>query len=182
MRNRTILRNIPAHAGKTPSNLIFCSMKPEHPRARGENPFEELTPEIQAGTSPRTRGKLCQSAGTPRLHRNIPAHAGKTTSPALRSFAPRNIPAHAGKTAWGEGLVWGDGEHPRARGENVCFGGRRWVGWGTSPRTRGKLEMYLDQAGNLRNIPAHAGKTHRTLIQPGARWEHPRARGENKSL
>ena len=53
-------------------------MKPEHPRARGENPFEELTPEIQAGTSPRTRGKLCQSAGTPRLHRNIPAHAGKT--------------------------------------------------------------------------------------------------------
>ena len=51
-------RNIPAHAGKTISNVHSKHSKAEHPRARGEN------------------CKATYQHGSPAW--NIPAHAGKT--------------------------------------------------------------------------------------------------------
>ena len=52
---------------------------------------------------------------------------------------------------------------------------------GTSPRTRGKLEKASDQRDQLRNIPAHAGKTSCQSSHSSTSTEHPRARGENIS-
>ena len=53
---------------------------------------------------------------------------------------------------------------------------------GSSPLTRGKLCDRVLDAGVHRLIPAHAGKTVTTLLQPCYGWAHPRSRGENRVL
>ena len=70
-----------------------------------------------------------------------------------------NIPAHAGKTNIADGGDEINTEHPRARGENRATGFIDLTSRGTSPRTRGKLDKINDELFNIRNIPAHAGKT-----------------------
>ena len=136
---RLDLGNIPAHAGKTQRCAHGHWPKPEHPRARGENPHIRRRTRGGRGTSPRTRGKRRAFSVIGGVARNIPAHAGKThgrrwwawgagTSPRTRGKPtparhlpqpPRNIPAHAGKTRRAKGLPACTGEHPRARGENA---------------------------------------------------------------
>ena len=112
-----------------------------------------------AGTSPLTRGK--PERGDPRLvlERNIPAHAGKTTE-------------HAEAKESSE-------EHPRSRGENYIpfFEGEGALG--TSPLTRGKPLIDDVPLNQIRNIPAHAGKTPSLASMADIRPEHPRSRGEN---
>ena len=70
-------------------------------------------------------------------------------------------------------------EHPRARGENTHFHSKSEVGFGTSPRTRGK-PVGVDRCGNgTRNIPAHAGKTNRAkVLQKVWAGTSPRTRGK----
>ena len=71
-------RLIPAHAGKTTSASTASSQVRAHPRSRGEN-RRGGTDRVQgSGSSPLTRGKLDTPPGSPRPHRLIPAHAGKT--------------------------------------------------------------------------------------------------------
>ena len=50
---------------------------------------------------------------------------------------------------------------------------------GSSPLTRGKLHDPADLVGNVRLIPAHAGKTFGGDAPPGPALAHPRSRGEN---
>ena len=71
-------RNIPAHAGKTASRSSRASIRPEHPRARGENAGDIAGAVAAHGTSPRTRGKRRDYRAGDQQGRNIPAHAGKT--------------------------------------------------------------------------------------------------------
>ena len=91
----------------------------------------------------------------------------------------RNIPAHAGKTGGvsSTGGVWR--EHPRARGENAKRQSPTLRHRGTSPRTRGKPAAEQAVIDAERNIPAHAGKTVLRAIPSSEAAEHPRARGEN---
>ena len=49
----------------------------------------------------------------------------------------------------------------------------------TSPLTRGKQKYRKRQAKQARNIPAHAGKTHKRSVQTSVSRKHPRSRGEN---
>ena len=153
------LRNIPAHAGKTPR---FSRSPPrwwEHPRACGENLAMVRTTSGPVGTSPRMRGKPEQHAPAPGAVRNIPAHAGKTT------------PASTGSTT--------GREHPRACGENTTNSVSLLIGTGTSPRMRGKPIIYFGGGEPGWNIPAHAGKTPTVARGSNLLWEHPRACGEN---
>ena len=93
-----------------------------------------------------------------------------------------NIPAHAGKTKWNIDGFRQLREHPRSRGENVsCLRVLPGRG-GTSPLTRGKLRRSAGRGAPSRNIPAHAGKTQLGGGAAGADEEHPRSRGENRSL
>ena len=117
-RGGEITRNIPAHAGKTEPRPAGHIQNQEHPRARGENCVVSGLCLLLAGTSPRTRGKRRAYRLVFRWRRNIPAHAGKTIT--MVSSAPLN------------------GEHPRARGENLRTLKRTHRPQGTSPRTRGK--------------------------------------------
>ena len=111
---------------------------------------------------------------------NIPAYAGKTSSQDFKSktqtehprvcgenrSAPRtprralrNIPAYAGKTRG----VWGG----------------VGLGWGTSPRMRGKPHEHARRPAKPGNIPVYAGKTQLPNLTAGLSEEHPRVCGEN---
>ena len=150
---------IPAHAGKT-----FFQESQEvgvgaHPRSRGENPGSLHLPLSFSGSSPLTRGKLRSSKRELRLERLIPAHAGKTAG--LRGVRFRRE------------------AHPRSRGENQSVSRRCGPATGSSPLTRGKRGVLLDELVRRRLIPAHAGKTTLTVLSATSRKAHPRSRGEN---
>ena len=110
-----------------------------HPRSRGENPTNRPKRGCQAGSSPLTRGKraslvdACHDGGL------IPAHAGKTVDKATFDQIK--------------------GAHPRSRGENTSSKPRLSKASGSSPLTRGKQTQGHEIGGDLRLIPAHAGKT-----------------------
>ena len=151
---------IPAHAGKTNEPSGHIATHAAHPRSRGENADSRVGVESLDGSSPLTRGKRCgrcRPGGGPRL---IPAHAGKTTPPG-------RLP----------GGVWA---HPRSRGENMTSSIIPYVYDGSSPLTRGKLAKDKGQTGEIRLIPAHAGKTPLKNQHTRQNAAHPRSRGENE--
>ena len=117
------------------------------------------TPELPEGSSPLTRGKL--------QHRRV-GHDGRGL-----------IPAHAGKTVpdWEHKAL--PGAHPRSRGENDPWSPTRAPCLGSSPLTRGKLEIDSTVARRGRLIPAHAGKTVASSVVTICAAAHPRSRGEN---
>ena len=118
-------RLIPAHAGKTRVALNQAPFARAHPRSRGENFVRSRARLIGLGSSPLTRGKHDRELRRRHVPGLIPAHAGKTLTPAgqlvidggsspLTRGKPsrviwsvmcvRLIPAHAGKTRpWGGG-------------------------------------------------------------------------------
>ena len=132
-------RLIPAHAGKTLTDLERLSAMTAHPRSRGENAVAAIRAPNVGGSSPLTRGK--------RLLRVIPVQGR------------RLIPAHAGKTRGDEEPRRGGAAHPRSRGENkVAYLVPKPL-HGSSPLTRGKLVVVEVAKGHAGLIPAHAGKT-----------------------
>ena len=150
---------IPAHAGKTIDGFIGGIKSAAHPRSRGENSHPGWIGSRSSGSSPLTRGKLCDLVPVLRLERLIPAHAGKTSGRGLRTNAG---PAH-----------------PRSRGENGHTKGTVKCTSGSSPLTRGKPDGKLRTSNMSRLIPAHAGKTTWYLVPLFGTTAHPRSRGEN---
>ena len=153
------MRLIPAHVGKTAGLPQGPDRGWAHPRSRGEN--GHCVPDFEAGvgSSPLTRGKLVQGYITGALGGLIPAHAGKTE--------PYRTPNPA------------DQAHPRSRGENTLGSALAHQPPGSSPLTPGKPPPRAVRGADLRLIPAHAGKTARSLGVLGRRGAHPRSRGEN---
>ena len=152
---------IPAHAGKTFQRRSFRGQRAAHPRSRGENLAWAVEGARAYGSSPLTRGK-------PRV-----------ASP--RSPCRRLIPAHAGKTTFTDDADLARAAHPRSRGENLVGHCKAMVGHGSSPLTRGKLEVIGELAKGGRLIPAHAGKTRSARPSISRGPAHPRSRGENVS-
>ena len=150
---------IPAHAGKTGGQIPALAGFGAHPRSRGENAGRACRSPRPPGSSPLTRGKRPPGEWSRSRTGLIPAHAGKTPQLTLTPSARE--------------------AHPRSRGENqwrTPAYGRRV---GSSPLTRGKRpEGPLGEAGGGL-IPAHAGKTCRSLRERGGGRAHPRSRGEN---
>ena len=132
-------RLIPAHAGKTDPTACIRRTLGAHPRSRGENYTDTMSPASAAGSSPLTRGKLGDPAGPSRRRGLIPAHAGKTET--------RGCTHHV------------QAAHPRSRGENTAIARTVTDTMGSSPLTRGKLADRRITRGEGRLIPAHAGKT-----------------------
>ena len=71
----------------------------------------------------------------------------------------RLIPAHAGKTTRWCAAWLSSPAHPRSRGENAAGGLAGRAGSGSSPLTRGKLDIIPEVGPVVGLIPAHAGKT-----------------------
>ena len=153
-------RIIPARAGKTwsrGSRQLRCT---DHPRAGGENARPHGRGSAVPGSSPRGRGKL----GVERRDR----------------LAGRIIPARAGKTRSTHPLADARTDHPRAGGENSKLQAALNREVGSSPRGRGKRSAHEGLRSSRRIIPARAGKTSRDSSTALARWDHPRAGGENQ--
>ena len=130
---------IPAHAGKTRPWAGGRPWRRAHPRSRGENRRVSLRRPRVRGSSPLTRGKH-----SPHLH---------------NKNRVRLIPAHAGKTSRSGVVALAAGAHPRSRGENAERGGGDQLLGGSSPLTRGKLNLETAAEETAGLIPAHAGKT-----------------------
>ena len=113
------------------------------------------------GSPPRMRGKPVVAEWFALEDGTTPAHAGKTFSSGLPSLP-----------------FW---DHPRACGENVVEAGISEAGKGSPPRMRGKLRKIHYNAAHKGITPAHAGKTAGMYRGWMARWDHPRACGENRS-
>ena len=152
-------RLIPAHAGKTTCRRASSVATSAHPRSRGENPILAHDGGRLDGSSPLTRGKRDLPLSESLAEGLIPAHAGKTSLPALREDP--------------------QAAHPRSRRENAQRPGAYACACGSSPLTRGKLSHSGTSLHQVRLIPAHAGKTSGRPSPTGAAAAHPRSRGEN---
>ena len=89
---------IPAYAGKTENGEVHGRCSWAHPRVCGENLFGFSDKQVDAGSSPRMRGKR-------KLVSKLWNHQGL-------------IPAYAGKTKRQADLSRRDSAHPRVCGEN----------------------------------------------------------------
>ena len=105
------------------------------------------------------RGAQHQCRSDQILRRIIPADAGSTSPPWLRTWA-----------------IW---DHPRGCGEHEILPVSKGGSAGSSPRMRGTLVASIRGYPNVRIIPADAGNTsvsHRRVIVPA---DHPRGCGEH---
>ena len=193
-------RLIPAWAGKTSSSAANIWGLSAHPRVGGENLGDDDARRLEAGSSPRGRGKR---AAQRRLFRGpglIPAWAGKTAPSSVPSSwysahprvggenrvlrvtvigLSRLIPAWAGKTGLFAPGLHGSAAHPRVGGENLATADSPSPCPGSSPRGRGKPLGLLYVVRRDRLIPAWAGKTARASGRAAALEAHPRVGGEN---
>ena len=159
MSTWSVVRLIPAHAGKTRRPKDARGHGRAHPRSRGENRTGGAGSFAAAGSSPLTRGK-------PHVVVEVAGFGGL-------------IPAHAGKTRFLPGGHGAPGAHPRSRGENKPYQVTHEIEGGSSPLTRGKHHWRFPSMVRMGLIPAHAGKTGRWRLRRGWMGAHPRSRGEN---
>ena len=78
IRFHAAIRIIPAHAGQTRMWAGRSCLAPDHPRACGANLRTGIPASVNAGSSPRMRGKLSGDEHAVWPGRIIPAHAGQT--------------------------------------------------------------------------------------------------------
>ncbi len=152
-------RFIPAGAGNTAGQFQFYAARAVYPRWRGEHGYRSDAVCRTFGLSPLARGTLLAVEITPQNFRFIPAGAGNTCSGAI--FIRRRA------------------VYPRWRGEHTVHAVIRRVFVGLSPLARGTPGgvPYSDRA--VRFIPAGAGNTATTALQPQLVTVYPRWRGEH---
>ena len=195
-------RIIPAYAGSTIARSISPIFPQDHPRIRGEHDRAVETLEGVGGSSPHTRGAPPAVAMPAAPERIIPAYAGSTG--ATQEFAeqvqdhPRIrgehgepkalsghfqgiIPAYAGSTTRASKARRQPADHPRIRGEHRTVRTELDCTAGSSPHTRGALEIHPIASLGFGIIPAYAGSTHHSPQFDPAHGDHPRIRGEHPS-
>ena len=150
---------IPAYAGSTSIPVVASSSPADHPRIRGEHGHPDTRLLNLLGSSPHTRGARGINCPFSRRRRIIPAYAGSTSD--------RSATAGSG------------GDHPRIRGEHETDTTTSRLRAGSSPHTRGALQVAAFLHLRVGIIPAYAGSTRPTRRQAGYAPDHPRIRGEH---
>ena len=140
LHRRWAVRIIPAYAGSTADGALTQMSIGDHPRIRGEHYAAHKVAIEAGGSSPHTRGALCRHVVRVGHGGIIPAYAGSTL-PSPRY--PRRVQ-----------------DHPRIRGEHMAAYRLDLMTHGSSPHTRGALELTSD------------------CNSPGR--DHPRIRGEHR--
>ena len=155
---RSVVRSIPAWAGKPPDGSTDRSPSAVYPRVGGETVNVVHTAAPSSGLSPRGRGNLPQRDDRYLRLGSIPAWAGK---PPTALACAR------------EGTVY-----PRVGGETQADTLAAELMRGLSPRGRGNLRTSLDQAISPWSIPAWAGKPNERRLAMPIRAVYPRVGGE----
>ena len=137
--------------------LAHVAAPVDHPRTRGVYGVRVVVPCLVGGSSPHTRGLRPVAS--------------------RREARGRIIPAHAGFTRTGPGRSRSRADHPRTRGVYYDACVQFLAVGGSSPHTRGLLQVHLHLAVLDRIIPAHAGFTARAADGHPADGDHPRTRG-----
>ena len=154
--------NTPAYAGKGTPTTRDARRPREHPRLRGEGIAGVGENLDQPGTPPPTRGRVPRNGHPVALLGNTPAYAGK------------------GEVCGGGfGQRW---EHPRLRGEGTPPTASATTSVGTPPPTRGRDQCRPEIRLVDGNTPAYAGKGHCPGMPLLHLREHPRLRGEGRSM
>ena len=192
-------RFIPAYAGNSLRRRGKESVRPVHPRLRGELLFLIEIFAFCNGSSPLTRGTQTQPEQCFMNRRFIPAYAGnsrgfdvqqttKTGSSPLTRGTRLNvhlvqttewfIPAYAGNSRSISSAMSLSPVHPRLRGELGVLRYRSGLSCGSSPLTRGTHAVLGFQEQPARFIPAYAGNSRTRKWFAQIRAVHPRLRGE----
>ena len=151
-------RFIPAPAGNSGGPTPRRLRSPVHPRACGEqNPIYSAL-DIAFGSSPRLRGTGLGPGQARAPARFIPAPAGNS----------RVVPEESGSAP----------VHPRACGEQSCWGPSPSFPSGSSPRLRGTAMPMATSRSPRRFIPAPAGNSDDEMLRRAVVAVHPRACGE----
>ena len=176
------VRIIPACAGSTAGRRWARTGRTDHPRVRGEHTVETDIASTPRGSSPRAQGARHRRDPPHGQNRIIPACAGSTSRSSCRWSARTDHPRVRGEHQLVDSHVGpSSGSSPRARGalENLIYPA---LGDGSSPRARGAPEnpRALQTTGGI--IPACAGSTAPSSPLPSLGKDHPRVRGEHRSL
>ena len=127
---------------------------------RGEHGNRPKGASHTSGSSPHARGTP-MNRGVDHNHSGIiPACAGNTEVHVYRVYEP-----------------W---DHPRMRGEHWSLSRHLTPFWGSSPHARGTPLPRSMMPCSAGIIPACAGNTRCLVFRGGARWDHPRMRGEHR--
>ena len=153
---------IPACAGNTGKCHRLLVRSGDHPRMRGEHRALAVLEHVQWGSSPHARGTRLTRDLRDNSCGIIPACAGNTCLPACRTRLHR--------------------DHPRMRGEHTSSVSLNCWYTGSSPHARGTRGAELLPLESIGIIPACAGNTKKQVIQVLKCRDHPRMRGEHKSL
>ena len=105
---------------------------------------------------------------------------GKHRSGRWRARMVRIIPACAGQTACNPGTHDPRPDHPRLCGANRALMAQHSLQCGSSPLVRGKHPSMPRALSAIRIIPACAGQTTHTLLEPYDLSDHPRLCGANR--
>ena len=148
----------PAHAGKRRDTHRYDTRFRDHPRACGEK-FNGMTDEeLQEGSPPRMRGKVCSE---------------------LSGLLQIGItPAYAGKSAPFQQLTTQSWDHPRVCGEKPGVVISQSLCGGSPPRMRGKDSALPHGTFCHRITPAYAGKRLLSAAAELRHGDHPRVCGE----
>ena len=154
-----LFRLIPAYAGSTRPHRSFRLPPWAHPRLRGEHRRWGRSASTATGSSPLTRGARVDSVGVYWLGGSSPLTRGAPLSFWAWAVWWRLIPAYAGSTLPLQRKRRRHGAHPRLRGEHplAFMDGERVAG--SSPLTRGALNVGTQEEPNWGLIPAYAGST-----------------------
>ena len=189
--------------GKTQHNPRHSGYPPVHPHACGENAWQELLRQRQAGSPPRLWGKrLLLAAGRP-VSRFTPTLVGKTIEYDYGLGVIKVHPHACGENRaavesprGGEGSpprLWGKLRrsrraggvhkvHPHACGENANPAAPEHKYGGSPPRLWGKLGASAVQFRGDRFTPTLVGKTPGVFPSSMTVRVHPHACGENIPL
>ena len=130
----------------------------DHPRLRGEYIYFKSRSAHSLGSPPPTRGILLSGEVKYTKKRITPAYAGNTVT----NF-----------------IIWNDNQdHPRLRGEYLCFSYDCSRYAGSPPPTRGILFSCSCFVDIIRITPAYAGNTYKGVWLKFIDRDHPRLRGE----
>ncbi len=153
-----------------------------HPRVHGEHGPEQGCAYANAGPPPRARGPLAGRHGAALARGPPPRARGPRLDRRTRDVDRGTTPACAGTAGAGRVRRSCRWDHPRVCGDHPCYHELLDEPGGPSPRARGPREITAHAGLGTGTTPACAGTTRRGSAAPPSGRDHPRVRGDHRTM